>query len=198
MGKQKLSLVKSEKKKLKINEKLKALKVQWKAEKELITKIRKLKEEIDVAKVEAERLERMGELDKVAEIRYGKIPQLEKEIAKEEKKLNKIQKETPILKEEVGEEDIAKVVSRWTGIPVSKMMEQEAEKLLRIEKELSKRVVGQEEAIKAVSNALRRSRAGLAEENRPIGSFIFLGPTGVGKQNLPKRWQNLCSMTRML
>ncbi len=185
-GQTKAKLSQIRKEKAEINEKLKALKVQWKAEKELITKIRKLKEEIDVAKVEAERLERMGELDKVAEIRYGKIPQLEKEIAKEEKKLNKIQKETPILKEEVGEEDIAKVVSRWTGIPVSKMMEQEAEKLLRIEKELSKRVVGQEEAIKAVSNALRRSRAGLAEENRPIGSFIFLGPTGVGKTELAK------------
>jgi len=185
-GQTKAKLSQIRKEKAEINEKLKALKVQWKAEKELITKIRKLKEEIDVAKVEAERLERMGELDKVAEIRYGKIPQLEKEIAKEEKKLNKIQKETPILKEEVGEEDIAKVVSRWTGIPVSKMMEQEAEKLLRIEKELSKRVIGQEEAIKAVSNALRRSRAGLAEENRPIGSFIFLGPTGVGKTELAK------------
>ncbi len=174
------------KEKAEINEKLKALKMQWKTEKELITKIRNLKEKIDAAKIEAEQLERKGELDKVAEIRYGKIPQLEKEIAEEEKKLNEIQKENPILKEEVGEEDVAKVVSRWTGIPVSKMMEQEAEKLLKIEKELSKRVVGQEEAIKAVANALRRSRAGLAEENRPIGSFIFLGPTGVGKTELAK------------
>ena len=115
-----------------------------------------------------------------------KIPILEKKIKEEEKKLNKIQKEGSILKEEVTEEDIARVVSRWTGVPVSKMLESELEKLAYMEKELSKNVIGQDEAIKAVSNAIRRSRAGIAEENRPIGSFIFLGPTGVGKTELAK------------
>jgi ATP-dependent Clp protease ATP-binding subunit ClpB len=131
-------------------------------------------------------LERKGELDKVAEIRYGKIPEIEKRIKGEERKLEIIQKDNPMLKEEVTEEDIAKVVSRWTGIPVSKMLKGELEKLANMEKELRKRVVGQDEAIKAVANAIRRSRAGISEENRPIGSFIFLGPTGVGKTELAK------------
>ena len=122
----------------------------------------------------------------VAEIRYGRIPELEKKIKTEQKKLVVLQKKNPILKEEVSEEDIAKVVSRWTGIPVTKMLEGEMEKLSRIEEVLKKRVVGQDEAIRAVANSLRRSRAGISEENRPIGSFIFLGPTGVGKTELAK------------
>jgi len=173
-----------------INDKLKKLKVQWKAEKDLIVSIKKNKEEIDKNKIEADKMERGGELEKVAEIRYGKIPSLKKTIEREEKKLNRIQKDEAILKEEVTEEDIAKVVSRWTGVPVAKMMEEEGEKLVRAEEELAQRVVGQNEAITAIANALRRNRAGIGEESRPIGSFMFLGPTGVGKTELGKTLAN--------
>jgi ATP-dependent Clp protease ATP-binding subunit ClpB len=160
--------------------------LQWKAEKELITNIRKHSADIEKLKSEAEIAERLMELDQVAEIRYGKIPELEKKINAEKKKLDVIQSKTPILKEEVTEEDIAKVVSRWTGIPVFKMLEDESIKLATMENELSSRVVGQKEAIRSVSNAIRRSRAGISEAQRPIGSFIFLGPTGVGKTELAK------------
>jgi ATP-dependent Clp protease ATP-binding subunit ClpB len=169
-----------------IKEEHNKLLVQWKTEKELITNIRKHSAGIENLRSEAEIAERKLELDKVAEIRYGKIPELEKKIKTEKKKLDQIQSKNPILKEEVTEEDIAKVVSRWTGIPVSKMLESETGKLVRMEEELSRRVVGQKEAIRTVSNAIRRSRAGISEENRPIGSFIFLGPTGVGKTELAK------------
>lgn len=169
-----------------LKEEANTLTLQWRTEKDLISASRQHKKDIDKYKSEAELAERKGELDKVAEIRYGKIPLLEKKIKDEEHKLNKIQKENSILKEEVNEEDIARVVSRWTGIPVSKMLESELEKLATMEDDLSKRVIGQGEAIKAVSNAIRRSRAGISEENRPIGSFIFLGPTGVGKTELAK------------
>ncbi len=169
-----------------LKEKANSLTLQWKTEKDLITHSRQHKKDIDKLKSEAEVAERKGELDKVAEIRYGKIPQLEKKIKEEEKKLGKIQKESSILKEEVTEEDVARVVSRWTGVPVSKMMESEMEKLAHMEAELSQKVIGQEEAIKSIANAIRRSRAGISEENRPIGSFIFLGPTGVGKTELAK------------
>lgn len=169
-----------------LKEKANSLTLQWKTEKDLITESRKHSKEIDKLKSQAELAERKGELDKVAEIRYGKIPMLEKKIKDEERKLGKIQKENSILKEEVTEEDVASVVSRWTGIPVSKMLEGEMEKLVHMEKELAKRVIGQKEAIASVSNAIRRSRAGIAEENRPIGSFIFLGPTGIGKTELAK------------
>ena len=169
-----------------LKEKSNSLTLQWKTEKDLITASRQHKKEIDKYKSQAELAERKGELDKVAEIRYGKIPFLEKKIQEEERKLIKIQKENSILKEEVNEEDIARVVSRWTGVPVSKMLESELAKLVHMEKELGERVIGQDEAIKTVSNAIRRSRAGISEENRPIGSFIFLGPTGVGKTELAK------------
>jgi len=169
-----------------LKEKSNSLTLQWKTEKDLITATRQHKKDIDKLKSEAEIAERNGELDKVAEIRYGKIPFLEKKVKDEERKLSKIQKENSILKEEITEEEIARVVSRWTGIPVSKMLESELEKLAYMEKELGERVIGQDEAIKAVSNAIRRSRAGISEENRPIGSFIFLGPTGVGKTELAK------------
>ncbi len=167
-------------------EKSKILTLQWKKEKDFIVGLRRHKKEIDVLKNTAETLEQSGEWNKVAEIRYGKIPELEKKIEEESKKLNQMQKNNPILKEEVSEEDIAKVVARWTGIPVLKMLRKELEKLADLEKELQKRVVGQEEAIKAVANAIRRSRAGISEEGRPIGSFLFLGPTGVGKTELAK------------
>lgn len=160
--------------------------LQWKAEKDLITAIREHSAEIEKQKLESEIAERKLELDKVAEIRYGRIPGLEKAIKAKKKQLDNIQSKNPILKEEVTEEDIAGVVSRWTGIPVSKMLESEAAKLTKMEEELEKRVVGQKEAIRSVANATRRSRAGISAQNRPIGSFIFLGPTGVGKTELAK------------
>lgn len=169
-----------------IKEKSQKIILQWKTEKDLITKIRKYSAEIENLKLEAEIAERKMELDKVAEIRYGKIPDLEKNVKVEKNKLENIQSKNPILKEEVTSEDIAKVVSRWTGIPVFKMLQDESEKLLQMERELEKVVVGQEEAIKSISNAIRRSRAGISEITRPIGSFIFLGPTGVGKTALAK------------
>ncbi|MFA7466637.1 MAG: AAA family ATPase, partial [Parcubacteria group bacterium] len=169
-----------------LKEKSKKLTLQWKSEKNLISAIQKHKEDIDKLRSEAEVAERKGELDKVAEIRYGKIPELEKSIKKEGEKLNKLQEKGAVLKEEITEEDIAQVVSRWTGIPVSKMLQSEIQKLSKLEEFLGKRVVGQEEAIRSVSNAIRRSRAGVSEEGRPIGSFIFLGPTGVGKTELAK------------
>lgn len=167
-------------------EKSRDLEVQWKNEKEIISKIRESKRKIDELKQEAEIADRSADLQKVAEIRYGRIPELEKEIKKQQEKHKKIQGMRPILKEEVDEEDIARVVSRWTGIPVKKMIQEEAKKLASMETELGKRVIGQEQAIKAVANAVRRSRAGIAEENKPIGSFIFMGPTGVGKTELAK------------
>jgi len=169
-----------------IAEKANRLKLQWKSEKDLITNIRAYKSEIEKLRMESDMLERQGELSRVAEIRYGKIPEIERKIKGEQKKLSRIQSKKPILKEEVAEEDIAKVVSRWTGVPVSKMLEGEMEKLVKTEEILRARVVGQDEAIGAVANALRRSRAGIAEAGRPIGSFIFLGPTGVGKTELAK------------
>ena len=162
------------------------LRARWQQEKELIQKIRAAKEAIDQARLEAEHLERQGDYGKVAEIRYGRIPKLEEEIKEAQQRLAEIQREGALLKEEVTEEDIAAIVSRWTGIPVSRMLESEREKLLHLEEELEKRVVGQREAIEAVANAVRRGRAGLQEPNRPIGSFIFLGSTGVGKTELAK------------
>ena len=169
-----------------LKEKSKEIEMQWSNEKEIITKIREHKKEIDKYKQEAEIMERKGDLQKVAEIRYGKIPLIEEAIKKYEAKLADLQKKSSILKEEVTEEDIARVVSKWTGIPVSKMLEDEVYKLARMEDELEKRVVGQSEAIGAISNAIRRNRAGISEEKRPIGSFIFMGPTGVGKTELAK------------
>ncbi|MCX6779733.1 MAG: AAA family ATPase, partial [Candidatus Magasanikbacteria bacterium] len=162
------------------------LEIKWKSEKEIITKIHDSKKEIDRLKQQAEIEERKGDLQKVAEIRYGKIPNLEGNIKNDEKKLTEIQKTQGILKEEITDQDIAMVLARWTGIPVSKMLQGESEKLAKMEGVLQKRVIGQDEAIKSVANAIRRSRAGIAEPNRPIGSFVFLGPTGVGKTELAK------------
>lgn len=171
-----------------LKEKANQIELHWNNEKETIQKIREYKKEIDKLKSEAEIIERRGDdLAKVAEIRYSSIPEFEKLVKKEEAELVKIQKKGQrILKEEVDEEDIAKVIARWTGIPVNKMLESEIKKLAKAETELTKRVLGQDEAIKAVSNALRRSRAGISEEKRPIGSFLFVGPTGVGKTELAK------------
>src|SRR3989344_1221112 len=169
-----------------LKERSQKLSLQWKSERGLIMAVREHKADIDKLRSEADVAERSGELDTVAEIRYGKIPELEKRIAGEEKKLGALQKSGFILKEEITDEDIAEVVSRWTGVPVSKMLEKEAAKLAHMEEGLRGRVIGQDEAITAVSNAIRRSRAGLSEETRPIGSFIFLGMTGVGKTELAK------------
>lgn len=164
------------------------LELHWRNEKDIISKISNFKKEIDEFKAKAEIIERHGEdLTQVAEIRYAKIPELEKKMRKTQEELINIQKKGQrILKEEIDEEDIAKVVSRWTGIPVSKMLESELKKLAKSEDELSKRVKGQDEAIKSISNAIRRSRAGINEEKKPMGSFLFVGPTGVGKTELAK------------
>jgi ATP-dependent Clp protease ATP-binding subunit ClpB len=158
----------------------------WQKEKEAIQKIRSWKEQIEGAKREEQQAEREGNLAKVAEIRYGKIGELQKKLEEENQILAGLQKERKMLKEEVEAEDVAEVVAKWTGIPVAKMMEGEVEKLLKMESRLKNRVVGQEEAIRLVSNAVRRARADLQDPNRPIGSFIFLGPTGVGKTELAR------------
>jgi ATP-dependent Clp protease ATP-binding subunit ClpB len=162
------------------------LKAHWTLEKELISDLRKMKGDLENLKIQADQYERQGELGKVAEIRYGKVIELEKKLEEKSMKLNELQKEKKILKEEVDAEDIAEIVSKWTGIPLSKMLEGEREKLLHIEENLHKRVIGQDEAVSAVANAIRRSRAGLQDTARPIGSFIFLGTTGVGKTELAK------------
>ena len=162
------------------------LRMHWNLEKEKIQKIRSMKSEIDNSKTLAEKYEREGDLGKVAELRYGKIASLEKQLKEETKQLSEIQKNKKMLKEEVDAEDIAEVVSKWTGIPVSRMLESERTKLLRLEDELHKRVVGQDDAVTAVANAIRRARTGLQDMNKPIGSFIFLGTTGVGKTELAR------------
>ena len=161
-------------------------KAKWEAERALVNKIQQNKQQIEQLKFEAERAEREGDYGKVAEIRYGKLKALEDEIARIQQQLRQTQGGDAMIKEEVTAEDIADVVSRWTGIPVSKMLQSEREKLLHLEEELHKRVIGQDEAIQAVSDAVRRSRAGLQDPKRPIGSFIFLGTTGVGKTELAK------------
>lgn len=162
------------------------LRTQWRAEKEMVEKIQAKKNEMEQLRGESDRANRNGDLGRVAEIRYGLIPAAEKEIDKLKASLSTLQKGNPMINEEVGAEEIAEVVSRWTGIPVSKMLESERQKLLHLEDELHKRVVGQEEAIGALSDAIRRSRAGLQDVHRPVGSFIFLGTTGVGKTELAK------------
>ena len=162
------------------------LRMHWKLEKERIQKIRSLKTEIENSKSLADKYEREGDLGKVAELRYGKISELQKQLEQETKELAEIQKDSKMLKEEVDAEDVAEVVAKWTGIPVSRMLESERSKLLRLEEELHNRVVGQDEAVSAVANAIRRSRTGLQDVNRPIGSFIFLGTTGVGKTELAR------------
>lgn len=169
-----------------LREKQKGIEARWLSEKKYVDVIKESGKEIDALKAEAEQSERNGDLQRTAEIRYGKLPELEKTIDAAQKELASIQKDNPVLREEVTEEDIAKVVSRWTGIPVEKMLAEEQKKLSEMEVTLSKRVIGQEKAIHAVSNAIRRSRAGIQEEGKPIGSFLFLGPTGVGKTETAK------------
>ncbi|PIR83691.1 type VI secretion system ATPase TssH [Candidatus Kaiserbacteria bacterium CG10_big_fil_rev_8_21_14_0_10_51_14] len=162
------------------------LEMKWKNEKETLTEIKRAKSELEQARIEADAAEGIADFTKTAELRYGKIPNLEKEIETAQKRLKKLQQTRRVLKEEITEEDIAAVVSRWTGVPVSRMLEEEAEKLSRIEAELKERIVGQDEAVQRVSDAIKRSRAGIADPNRPVGSFLFLGPTGVGKTELTR------------
>jgi len=164
-----------------LRERSKVMKAQWQAEKDAITGLQAKKAQLEQLRAEAEQATRRGDLQKAAEISYGRIPALEREIAEVEKRLAQIQKKGKYLKEEVDAEDIAEIVAKWTGIPVTKMLESERERLTRLEAELERRVVGQPEALAAVANAVRRARAGLQDPNRPTGSFIFLGPTGVGK-----------------
>jgi ATP-dependent Clp protease ATP-binding subunit ClpB len=175
-----------EKELAKLKEESSALKARWQAEKDAIFKIRKLKEQAEQLKGEAERYERSGDLAKVAEIRYGRMGAVERELQQAQQRFAALQKEAPMLKEEVDEEDIAKLVSKWTGIPVGRLLEGEVEKLVHMEDRLRARVIGQDDAVRRVSNAVRRSRAGLSDAKRPIGSFIFLGPTGVGKTELAR------------
>ena len=164
-----------------LNEKSSAMKAKWQSEKEEIEKMRKLKEQLDEAKTELDRARQQGDLNKAAELQYGKIPEVEKLLETEQKRLEELQSDGVYLKEEVDEEDVAEVVAKWTGVPVSKMLEGEMQKLVQMEDKLRSRVIGQDEALEAVANAVRRARAGLQDPNRPVGSFIFLGPTGVGK-----------------
>lgn len=169
-----------------LNDARNTLNAKWEKEKGVVEGIQKAKEDIERLRLEAEQAERRGDYGQVAEIRYGKLKAAEERLAKGEKEVQQLQSGNPLIKEEVDAEDIADVVSRWTGIPVTKMLESEREKLLKLEDELHKRVVGQEEAIMAVSDAVRRSRAGLQDAKKPIGSFIFFGTTGVGKTELAK------------
>ncbi|MBI3671457.1 ATP-dependent chaperone ClpB [Candidatus Azambacteria bacterium] len=169
-----------------LKEKSGELEAQWNVEKEIISNIRKLKRELDKLKQESEIAEKKSELQKVAEIRYGAIPKTERSITSEEERLQKVQGERKILKEEISEEDVANIVAKWTGVKASKILEEEAKRLLDMEGVLRKRVVGQDEAIDTVANAVRRSRSGIADQNKPIGTFMFLGPTGVGKTELAK------------
>jgi ATP-dependent Clp protease ATP-binding subunit ClpB len=179
-------LEKLEREMAELREKLEALKAQWQLEREIIQRIRQLKEQIEQTRFEIEKAEREYDLNRAAELRYGRLPELQKQLQQEEQRLAEVQKNGRLLKEEVDEEDIAEVVSKWTGIPVHRLMESEAEKLLHMEERLKRRVVGQDHAIEIVANAVRRARAGLQDPNRPIASFIFVGPTGVGKTELAK------------
>lgn len=169
-----------------LKEKTSEIELKWKNEKEIISGIKDIKRELESLRLEAEHAEARADLSKAAEIRYGKIPHLEKELDAKHKRLKRLQSSRRILKEEIVESDIADVVSRWTGIPVNRMLEEEAEKLNRMEEVLRKRIIGQDEAVKKIADTIKRSRAGISDPNRPIGSFIFLGPTGVGKTELTK------------
>ena len=167
-----------------IKEEANALKARWKQEKEAIAKVREAKERIERLKLEEQEATRKGDYNRAAQIKYGELPQLEAEVTKLSAAMDG--KQSRMLKEEVDEEDVAKIVSKWTGIPVSKMLEGEVKKLVTMEDRLRQRVIGQDEALQRVANAIRRSRAGLSDPRRPIGSFIFLGPTGVGKTELAR------------
>jgi len=179
-------LAKLEKELSSMKDELFEMKARWQNEKDIIQKIREIKEELEQLGIEEQQAEREGDLSKVAEIRYGKVTELKNRLDEANKKLAEFRKQSKMLKEEVDSEEVAEVISKWTGIPVSKMLEGEREKLVHTEDRLGKRVIGQKQAIEAVSNAVRRARSGLQDPNRPIGSFIFMGPTGVGKTELAK------------
>ena len=169
-----------------MNEQISGMKAHWQNEKDTIQKMRMIKEELEQISIEEGKAEREGDLARVAELRYGKTTQLQQQLDETNEKLMELQKHRKMLKEEVSDQDVAEIVSRWTGIPLARMLEGEREKLVQMEERLGKRVIGQEDAISAVSNAVRRARSGLQDPNRPIGSFIFMGPTGVGKTELAK------------
>jgi ATP-dependent Clp protease ATP-binding subunit ClpB len=169
-----------------LKEKTSEIDLKWKNEKETVTDIKNLKKQLEEARLEAEKAEALVDLGLAAEIRYGRIPSLEKELDQKVKRLKKLQGSRQILREEITENDIAEIVAKWTGIPVSRMLEEEAEKLGRMEEDLKKRIIGQDEAVQKISDTIKRSRAGIGDPNKPIGSFIFLGPTGVGKTELTK------------
>jgi ATP-dependent Clp protease ATP-binding subunit ClpB len=179
-------LEKLEKELANLKEEKNQLSLHWQQEKDAIQGSRKLKEELEQVRTQIEQAQRAGEYARASELQYGKLPEIERRIKEQEARLAELQKTRRMLKEEVDEEDIAAVVSRWTGVPVSRLMEGEIQKLLKMEERLHQRVVGQDEAIRAVANAIRRARAGLQDPNRPLGSFIFLGPTGVGKTELAR------------
>ncbi len=169
-----------------LSEELSGLKAVWQSEKEVIGGVQQLKADLDEARMDENRAEREGDLQRAAEIRYGRIPELEQSLAEADLRLEELQKGSAMLKEEVTDEEIAEVVAAWTGIPVSKLLEGEMDKLATLEELLHERVIGQDEAVASVSSAIRRSRAGLSDPDKPIGSFIFMGPTGVGKTELAK------------
>jgi len=183
-SKQRLQAIEAELANLK--EERDALRSKWEQERQAIQRISELRDAIDQTKIEIEQAQRQYDLNRAAELQYGRLVELERQIKEEERKLAQLQERGKLLKEEVDPEDIAEVVSRWTGIPVSRLMEGEIEKLLKMEERLHQRIVGQDEAVEAVANAIRRARAGLSDPNRPLGSFIFLGPTGVGKTELAR------------
>ena len=169
-----------------MREKTSEIELKWKNEKETVGEIKEIKKTLETLRLEADAAEARADLSRAAELRYGKIPSLERELEAKAKRLKKLQSSRRILKEEITASDIALVVSRWTGIPVSRMLEEEAAKLSRMEEFLKRRIVGQDEAVKKIADTVKRSRAGISDPNRPIGSFIFLGPTGVGKTELTK------------
>ena len=169
-----------------LQEQSRQLKAQWQSEKGVVAEIRDLKSALELSREQAEQAQREGDLSKAAEIQYGRLPDLEKKLKAAEAKLAKVQQAGGMLTEEVTENDIAEVVAAWTGIPVARMLEGERAKLVHMEERLRQRVVGQEDAVVAVANAVRRARSGLQDPNRPVGSFIFLGPTGVGKTELAR------------
>ena len=193
MSKQRLATL--EKEMAELRDSFNSKKAQWENEKNAVNKVQSLRAEVESTKAEIEKATRTGDYAKAGELQYGKLPTLQKQL-EEEEKLAEAKKESSLLRDRVTEEEIANIVARWTGIPVSKLVEGEREKLLRLPDTLHQRVIGQDEAVQKVSDAILRSRAGIANPNRPIGSFLFLGPTGVGKTELAKRWRRPCLTTR--